>query len=549
MATDEFTNYYTDLLDGSYDCVDRFVLNANFGLCYSPGGFRSWWRRLHHGSDAELDNAHLMRMAGRFSRRVRGWAQAHGVPVIDCGREERKHLIAEEHLKKNPCIRGLFLILVGRAVATVWDVKRSSSGVIQNLEAKRPFINHYSFHIMDPDWGHVTIKMAGHPPFGAQIILNGHEYVACQAREAGIPFTKEGNCFTVLPNLADLARVADTLSEVRTIGRLSQVCERWIYSACLCFALDLEEQERSGFHYHYSIYQVECSRNLIFQRGSQMEQIFQGLIDRTRARLTVKRLKTIFGVKCRPHRDRKDKAPRLEVVVETPAYDLTIFKLHFGKLTLKVYTKGERVLRFEAIVHNTKELRCGRLLARFPQIIARLQQILEQFLNNLYCMDASFISGETLDQLATPSQVGQTRIGGMDVNKPRTRAVLSAVLALACSPDGFTTGQLANTVRSMLPATDSSYDPRRAAYDLRKLRGKELVSKVPDSRRYFIPQQAVRTIAALVILREKILRPILAGVGKPKMGRKPKNWSSIDEHYEAVRQDMFTLMEDLRIAA
>lgn len=549
MATDEFTNYYTDLLDGSYDCVDRFVLNANFGLCYSPGGFRSWWRRLHHGSDAELDNAHLMRMAGRFSRRVRGWAQAHGVPVIDCGREERKHLIAEEHLKKNPCIRGLFLILVGRAVATVWDVKRSSSGVIQNLEAKRPFINHYSFHIMDPDWGHVTIKMAGHPPFGAQIILNGHEYVACQAREAGIPFTKEGNCFTVLPNLADLARVADTLSELRTIGRLSQVCERWIYSACLCFALDLEEQERSGFHYHYSIYQVECSRNLIFQRGSQMEQIFQGLIDRTRARLTVKRLKTIFGVKCRPHRDRKDKAPRLEVVVETPAYDLTIFKLHFGKLTLKVYTKGERVLRFEAIVHNTKELRCGRLLERFPQIIARLQQILEQFLNNLYCMDASFISGETLDQLATPSQVGQTRIGGMDVNKPRTRAVLSAVLALACSPDGFTTGQLANTVRSMLPATDSSYDPRRAAYDLRKLRGKELVSKVPDSRRYFIPQQAVRTIAALVILREKILRPILAGVGKPKMGRKPKNWSSIDEHYEAVRQDMFTLMEDLRIAA
>ena len=549
MATDEFTNYYTDLLDGSYDCVDRFVLNANFGLCYSPGGFRSWWRRLHHGSDAELDNAHLMRMAGRFSRRVRGWAQAHGVPVIDCGREERKHLIAEEHLKKNPCIRGLFLILVGRAVATVWDVKRSSSGVIQNLEAKRPFINHYSFHIMDPDWGHVTIKMAGHPPFGAQIILNGHEYVACQAREAGIPFTKEGNCFTVLPNLADLARVADTLSEVRTIGRLSQVCERWIYSACLCFALDLEEQERSGFHYHYSIYQVECSRNLIFQRGSQMEQIFQGLIDRTRARLTVKRLKTIFGVKCRPHRDRKDKAPRLEVVVETPAYDLTIFKLHFGKLTLKVYTKGERVLRFEAIVHNTKELRCGRLLERFPQIIARLQQILEQFLNNLYCMDASFISGETLDQLATPSQVGKTRTAGMDVNKPRTRAVLSAVLALACSPDGFTTGQLANTVRSMLPATDSSYDPRRAAYDLRKLRGKELVSKVPDSRRYFIPQQAVRTIAALVILREKILRPILAGVGKPKMGRKPKNWSSIDEHYEAVRQDMFTLMEDLRIAA
>jgi hypothetical protein len=52
-------------------------------------------------------------------------------------------------------------------------------------------------------------------------------------------------------------------------------------------------------------------------------------------------------------------------VIETPRYDLTLFKLHFGRLTLrrltlKGYTKGERVLRFEAIVHNTKELSLGR---------------------------------------------------------------------------------------------------------------------------------------------------------------------------------------------
>ena len=71
-------------------------------------------------------------------------------------------------------------------------------------------------------------------------------------------------------------------------------------------------------------------------------------------------------------------------MVETPSYDLTIFKLHFGKLTLKAYTKGEHVLRFEAIAHNTKELRCGRLLDRFPQIVLRLREILQQFLDNLY---------------------------------------------------------------------------------------------------------------------------------------------------------------------
>jgi hypothetical protein len=54
MITDELNNYYGDFLDGSYNCVDRIVLNAHFGLCYSAGGFRSWWRRLHNRSEEEL---------------------------------------------------------------------------------------------------------------------------------------------------------------------------------------------------------------------------------------------------------------------------------------------------------------------------------------------------------------------------------------------------------------------------------------------------------------------------------------------------------------
>ena len=138
---------------------------------------------LHDDSDEDLDNAHLMRMAGRFSRRVRGWAAANRVPVIDCKAGERKHLIAEElpgrATRAGP---GVFMVLVARAPATTWDVQRSKRGEIRNLAKKKSFVNHYSFHILDPEWGHVTIKMAGHPPFGAQVILNGHEHVACHGQ-------------------------------------------------------------------------------------------------------------------------------------------------------------------------------------------------------------------------------------------------------------------------------------------------------------------------------------------------------------------------------
>jgi hypothetical protein len=545
---DELSKRYGELLTGAYDCVDRIVLNAYFSLGHNPGGFRVWWRRLHDGSEEHLDNTHLMRMAGRFSRRVRAWATANQIPVIDCGRGERKHRIAEEYLATHTVGAGVFLILVARAAASVWEVKRSTKGVIGNLEKKTAYVNHYSFHIMDPDWGHLTIKMSGHPPFGAQVILNGHEWVACQAQTAGIGFTKEGNCFTAVADPQALAQVADTLSQQATIGRLRQVCQRWIYSACLCFGLSLAEQQQSGFHYDYSVYQAEYSRNLLFRSGAQMDAVFGRLVDRTRGRLNVPKVRTLFGAKHRPHKDRTSTS-RIEAVIETPRYDLTLFKVHFGNLTLKAYTKGEHVLRFEAIVHNTRELGCGRVLARFPEIITRLKGMLERFVTTLDCLDAAFVADQTLDQLPLPSQVGCTRVGGVDLNQPRTRAALAAVLALAAAPGGFTVAQLAAKVQQQTGQTDRDYTTRQAAYDLKKLRGKHLVVKPDRSRRYHAPPQALRAITALLVLREQVIGPILAGVRVPKRGRKPATWTRTDQHYECLRLGMKALLDDLGIAA
>jgi hypothetical protein len=43
---DRFSELYQDLLSGSYDCVDRIVLNGYFRQGHSAGGFRVWWQKL-----------------------------------------------------------------------------------------------------------------------------------------------------------------------------------------------------------------------------------------------------------------------------------------------------------------------------------------------------------------------------------------------------------------------------------------------------------------------------------------------------------------------
>jgi hypothetical protein len=110
---------------GSCDYVDRIVLNAFFPLGYHLGGLRVWWR-WHDDSDAELDNTHLMRMAGRFARRVKAWGAANAVPVIFCKAGERKHRIVEQHLAQHEVGIGVFLVLVAKASAPVWKVAPST---------------------------------------------------------------------------------------------------------------------------------------------------------------------------------------------------------------------------------------------------------------------------------------------------------------------------------------------------------------------------------------------------------------------------------------
>jgi hypothetical protein len=52
-----------------------------------------------------------------------------------------------------------------------------------------------------------------------------------------------------------------------------------------------------------------------------------------------------------------------------------------------------------------------------------------------------------------------------------------------------------------------NYTTRQAAYDLRKIRGKQLINKPGRSRRYHLPPDAARTIAALLTLRDHVITP------------------------------------------
>jgi DNA-binding transcriptional ArsR family regulator len=371
-----------------------------------------------------------------------------------------------------------------------------------------------------------------------------------QAWRKKVVTVKDGNCFVEGSDFPGIGRLAAELNRPGAIGRLRKLCERWIYSTCLCFALPSENRKRSGFAYQYSVFQLELSRNLLFLRGTTMDEVYQKLIDRTRKPLDLKQVKTIFGFSYRPHQKAKRGHKQSEIfkAVEAPSYDLTVFKIKWRNLTLKIYDKGGRVLRIEAVVHNAKELRAGRMLDNLPGLIERARDMLVRFLDTIQAAHISFLDEAAFEGLSDPTTRGTKRLAGIDLNKARNRLVVDAVIALSTKPDGFTVAQLAESVHKRSGKPANAYSPRNAAYDLAKLTGKKLVRRIERSRRYAVDPFGVRTLCAYLLLREKVIKPLLAGVTRPYR-RSPKIIAPLDQHYLKLRQELHQTFETIGFAA
>jgi hypothetical protein len=167
----------------------------------------------------------------------------------------------------------------------------------------------------------------------------------------------------------------------------------------------------------------------------------------------------------------------------------------------------------------------------------------------LSCIDQCFIADRMLEQLPAPSQVGKTKVGGIDLNKPRMRWVVEAVIALSPSPAGFTASELASEVRVLSKQNESEYGARRAAYDLKKLQGKKIVRRIRQTRRYESVPKGLRAMAALVVLRNKAIKPLLAAAQDRRPSHGAQNPRPLDAHYQTIRTAMQGIFQELGLAA
>ena len=91
--------------------------------------------------------------------------------------------------------------------------------------------------------------------------------------------------------------------------------------------------------------------------------------------------------------------------------------------------------------------------------------------------------------------------------------------------------------------------PAQAAYDLKKLRGKQIVRRIGHTRRYEPLPSGLRAMTALLVLRNKAIKPLLAAAQPLCPTRGPHNPKPIDRHYHTINVAMKGVFHELGLAA
>ena len=92
------------------------------------------------------------------------------------------------------------------------------------------------------------------------------------------------------------------------------------------------------------------------------------------------------------------------------------------------------------------------------------------------------------------------------------------------------------------------YTTRQSAYDLKKLRGKGLLAKAhPNGRRYQTEPDALRTMSGLIVLRQKVIEPLLKYLGRAKSGNVPRETAKLDQYFRDMQHVMVKVFQELHL--
>jgi hypothetical protein len=479
------------------ECFDRLYLNG-YIPCLQTEGQLMYFLTQHLGNKIPSP-ALLGRITNDFVKRVESFISNQDVPCIQFKKKQRKDTIANDLRSKDP--RHDVVLFVGTAQEKQQAFKGNkvrdpkSQYVSFSYSRQSVFVKHYYFYIDDADFGPCFIKIGTYAPFPIRVCINGHEWAKRQLENKAIAYESLDNGFLSCPEPKKMQKICEQLGP----QQIERFFRKWIRR--LPFPLSAKDI-RAGYRHELSLWQMELSSTQVFDRPVRGRQFFEAVIRENIDLGRPDRVQLLF--------DRK-------IIKTTPGIFRTRIithgvspSLHIGykSTDIKQYFKENRAIRTECTINNTQDFGVNKRLKNLPYLKQIAHSINQRLLEVERVSEDCVLSEASVERLTQPTVTddGQ-KAPGFRFGDPRVMALFAALTSFLHLPNGFRNRDLCHHIDELLGGNPCQYHAGKMTYDLRRLRIKGVIARVPHTNRYFLTPYGYRVSLFLTRLHARLFRP------------------------------------------
>jgi hypothetical protein len=479
----------------SIRCLDRLYLHAYMPKLQTSGGL-CYFLRDHLGHPIPSP-ALFTPIHDRLIAAIKTYAATKDVPLIAFERGQRKDDLVAEYRRRRPMADGVVVVGVAQEKMRAFKAQKRSGpqgGVTFDFSRQSVAVNHYYFYVEDPEWGPAFLKLGTYLPYPIKLCLNGHEWVKQQLRRAQMAFESLDNGFLACADPVQLQAICDRLgpADVQTFF------DRW--SARLPSPLT-DADHAAGYTHRLALQQVEVSLTQVFARPVQGRHFFEAVIRENLDLGRPDRVGLLF-----PHRITRTTPPpawgyRTRVITDGVDPSLHI---EYKSSHVKQYFKEQRALRTETTINNPNDFYVAKAVPNLTHLRNLGDQVNRKLLEVERVSHQCVLTQDALDRLQRPTvEVGQ-RTSALRFGDPRVMALFQAITGFTHLPRGFHNRDLRPQVEALL---GRPYSAAQLTYDLRRLRLKGLIHRIPKTHRYTATSYGLKVAFFYAKLYLRILRP------------------------------------------
>ena len=479
--------------------IDRMYLNVYQPKLQHGKGVVGFFR--FHRGEAFATALVMSRMTRTFVAAIERFVADNEVPLIAFKKGQRKDDVAKAHYAEFDREEGVVFVGKAQERASVprTETRRhpESGQTYPWLVPSTAMVNHYYFYCIDKDFGPFFLKFCSYFPYTARLCINGHEYLKRQLAKKGIDFEPLDNGVLSCSNPKQAQAICDRLSA----EKIDRLLRKWLRRLPHPFTA---KDRQADYRYDISILQAEFALTQVLDQPVAGRVFFEQVI---RENLDVGRpdkVQLIFN-----RRVQRNTPGRFRTRVITR--DVTpSLHIDYKNTRIKQYHKEGRALRTETTINNTRDFRIGRRLHNLPA----LRHI--GFEANRRLLDVQQLShdpalGETVfRQLAEPAEIDGQRTSGMRFGDPAVLALFLSLLLFRLLPQGFSNRDLRKQYALLLGKQPDAITPGQMTYQLRRLRLRGFIRRIPKTHRYEVTDTGIRTAVFYASSASTILRPMAA---------------------------------------